>query len=331
MNRETIRTTDRPETNDADPAQGELFRLAGGQFITDREQLPPIPGKRSVPAGRVWEEGLLRIDGTLPRGRRSESSAYERRIERLRRSTCYQEHLGALDFQVADVESDREVGDILIAYGDSFAGSRTPARDRSVLRLELRQFVGWCYNVLHHEINQKFPGSYSYKHSRHDLYATDGERGMLTQRDEVRPLDYYDQSARLIVDSVMVDALFGATSSQLKRAILQRNSSSHRPVFKSWRELDAINLNDYLPNEFLIGRFWMLQRLLCQLDGCDRLEDVVRRTETLGYAARHSLKSLEYGDGQTAYDRLKSPCHTQPLSKDIKKLLDWQKKEAEAA
>ena len=85
-------------------------------------------------------------------------------------------------------------------------------------------------------------------------YASVEEQKSLAWRDEIRPLSYSEQPARLIIDSIIVDALFGLASNQLKRVILQQNSRNHRPVYKSWRELNALDLNDYLPNEFLAGR-----------------------------------------------------------------------------
>ena len=211
-------------------------------------------------------------------------------------------------------------------YGDCLAETRTPARDRRILRLELRQFVSWHYNFLHHEVNERFQGSYHYEHYRNDPYATAEEKTRLAWRDEIKPLHYFDRPARLIIDSIIVDALFGVSSNQLKRAILQQNGRSNRPIYKSRCELNALDLNDYLPNEFLIGRLWMLQRLLRQLESCDELKEAIGRCEALGYEVRHCLEGLTYENGQTAYSRLKSPCHTQPLCKEIEKLCNWQEK-----
>ena len=331
INRETTRPFDPPEATKDNSIQGELFGFVGNQVFLNQEQPSPVSVKVPSPSGQSRGEGLVRIAGNVAsRIRRSENPLHEGRIERLRQSACYQEHLRLLEFQTVDVDPDRELGDILMFYGGCLAKSRTPARDRRILKLELRQLVGWHYNLLHYEINEKFQDFYCYEHFRNDPYATVEAKSSLAWRDAVSPLYYSERPARLIVDSIIVDALFGLASNQLKRVILQQNKSNHQPVYKSKRELNNLDLNDYLPNEFLVGRIWMLQRLLRQLESCGELKKVIGYCEALGYEVRHCLEGLTYADGQTAYSRLKSACHTQPLCKEIKKLYNWQEK-SEAA
>ena len=327
INRETTRSFDLPEATKENSIQGELFRLVGNQVLLDQEQPSSVLLKASLPSGQSQAEDSVRSAGNAAsRSCRSENRLHEGRIERLRRSDCYQEHLCSMEFRTVNVDPDRELGEILAFYGDCLVASRTPARDRRILKLELRQLVGWHYNLLHYEINEKFQGSYCCEHFRNDPYASVEEQKSLAWRDEIRPLSYSEQPARLIIDSIIVDALFGLASNQLKRVILQQNSRNHRPVYKSWRELNALDLNDYLPNEFLAGRLWILQKLLRQLRSCGELEEVISCCEVLGYEARHCLESLTYADGQTAYSRLKSAGHTQPIRQEIKKLCQWQEK-----
>ena len=332
MNRETTRSSSQSETTDEYPGQGKLFRVVGSQFMVNQEQVPPVREEAATSAMPRLGEPPTRIETAAQKSsQRSEHSAYDRRIECLRRDDCYQKHLQAMDFQPVNVDLNSELHQILPLYRESSTKGRTQARDRRILKLELRLLVGSHYGSLHDEINEKFPGSYNYEHLRKDPYATTEEESRLIWRDEVSPLNYRQNPARLIVDSIMVDALFGLPANRIKRGILQNNfqskSRSHRPLYISRPELNRLDLNDYLPNEFLIGRLWMLQRLLYKLEHTDQdFERVIRSCEALGYEVRYCLEDLSYSDGKTAYNRLNQPLYTQPLREETEKLLDWQEK-----
>lgn len=246
----------------------------------------------------------------------------EEKVLKARQTYWYKEHLSRMNFSVKDVRLAKSLDNLLKAYDYHLNNTSTYELDKNILRLELRELVRDQNKRLSHYLEQYIPSFYNYTHR----YLCPDEALRHLNVNNKDALEFKEAKAVQIFNSIGNQALFKKVSNKVKIEILKQNQKSQAVNIK---KAHYMSLYDFLPNQFLIARSWVVKSFCDQLEESSNkdFEYNLRLFEHLNSQARHALIHPSSSLVNTSYTDLFIAEKTQPIKKAQEYFLNWDKEQ----
>ena len=197
-----------------------------------------------------------------------QSAAYRRRLESIRTAFDFERlesgmRLCARDIPAPDPRRLEQWLAACAGYLEPSAG-RFHEIDRAIFRVELRRLVTRLNKGFAGRIGELFPDRLDFQIERLN-YRQKQARGRRNWRPNGRRQMVYENTRPIVIlNSIGCNALFGASSYDVRDALLQKNINEEESPSRRSLNLGRTretSLYDFLPGQFLLARAWAVRSL----------------------------------------------------------------------